>query len=70
MSGSAPGTIPPGTSPVPGASGSTPSTGHPAVDAVLHGLENAVDLPLREQIVQYEAAYRMLQDVLAGIDQV
>ncbi|PZM97453.1 MAG: hypothetical protein DIU79_02560 [Actinobacteria bacterium] len=53
-----------------GSSGAAPTTGHPAVDAVIQGLDNAVDLPLRDQIAQYEAAYRMLQDVLATIDRV
>ncbi|MEV1290557.1 hypothetical protein [Micromonospora sp. NPDC049679] len=44
-------------------------TGHPAVDAVIQAMENAVDLPPRDQIAQYEAAHRTLQETLATIDQ-
>jgi hypothetical protein len=44
-------------------------TGHPAVDAVIQSMENAADLPPRDQIAQYEAAHRTLQETLATIDQ-
>ncbi|MCA2217756.1 hypothetical protein [Jidongwangia harbinensis] len=43
-------------------------TGHPAVDAVLQSLANAAQLPPAEQIAEYEAAHRVLQETLAGID--
>lgn len=46
-----------------------PRTGHPAVDAVLQAMVNAADLPLADQIAQYEAAHRTLQQTLATIDQ-
>jgi NADPH-dependent curcumin reductase CurA len=44
------------------------STGHPAVDAVLRSLANAASLAPAEQIAEYEAAYRVLQETLASID--
>lgn len=44
-------------------------TGHPAVDAVLQAMANAADLPPADQIAQYEAAHRTLQETLATIDQ-
>ena len=43
-------------------------TGHPAVDAVLQALANAVRLPPAEQIAEYEAAHQTLQETLASID--
>lgn len=43
-------------------------TGHPAVDAVLRALANAVALPPADQIAEYEAAHRVLQETLASID--
>ncbi|MEV0899651.1 hypothetical protein [Actinoplanes sp. NPDC049802] len=51
----------------PGA-GSGEDTGHPAVDAVLRSLANAARLAPGEQIAEYEAAYQVLQETLAGID--
>jgi hypothetical protein len=45
------------------------STGHPAVDAALHAIANAADLPPEDQIAQYEAAHRTLQETLATIDE-
>ncbi|SDZ43957.1 hypothetical protein SAMN05444365_11655 [Micromonospora pattaloongensis] len=45
------------------------STGHPAVDAAIQAMDNAVDLPPRDQIAQYEAAHQTLQETLATIDQ-
>lgn len=42
---------------------------HPAVDAALHGIANAADLSPADQIAQYEAAHRVLQETLASIDQ-
>lgn len=43
-------------------------TGHPAVDAVLRSLANAVPLAPADQIAEYEAAHRVLQETLASID--
>ena len=43
-------------------------TGHPAVDAVLRSLANAVPLSPADQIAEYEAAHRVLQETLASID--
>jgi hypothetical protein len=43
-------------------------TGHPAVDAVLQSLANAAPLAPAEQIAEYEAAHRVLQETLASID--
>ncbi len=43
-------------------------TGHPAVDAVLRSLANAATLAPGDQIAEYEAAYQVLQETLAGID--
>jgi len=45
------------------------STGHPAVDAALHAIANAENLPPEDQIAQYEAAHRTLQETLATIDE-
>ncbi|GAA4719468.1 hypothetical protein [Phytohabitans rumicis] len=45
------------------------SSGHPAVDAAIQALSNAADLPLRDQIAEYEAAHQTLQETLATIDQ-
>lgn len=44
------------------------STGHPAVDEVLRSLANAASLAPAEQLAEYEAAHRVLQETLAGID--
>jgi NADPH-dependent curcumin reductase CurA len=44
------------------------STGHPAVDAVLRSLANAARLAPAEQIAEYEAAHRVLQETLSSID--
>lgn len=44
------------------------STGHPAVDAVLRSLANAAQLAPAEQIAEYEAAHRVLQETLSSID--
>jgi hypothetical protein len=44
------------------------STGHPAVDAVLRSLANAAQIAPAEQIAEYEAAHRVLQETLASID--
>jgi len=45
-----------------------PSTGHPAVDAVLRSLANAARLAPTDQIAEYEAAHQVLQETLSGID--
>ncbi|HEX6969956.1 MAG TPA: hypothetical protein VF174_14265 [Micromonosporaceae bacterium] len=45
------------------------TTGHPAVDAVLDMIANAANLPVVDQIMQYEAAHQALQEILATIDQ-
>lgn len=42
---------------------------HPAVDAALQAIVNAAELSPADQIAQYEAAYRTLQETLATIDQ-
>jgi len=47
----------------------TAHTGHPAVDAALDAVANAADLPPADQIAQYEAAHRTLQETLATIDE-
>lgn len=44
-------------------------TGHPAVDAALSAMANAVDLPPDDQIAQYEATHRILSETLATIDE-
>ena len=44
-------------------------SGHPAVDAALRSMANAADLSPADQIAEYEAAYRTLQETLATIDQ-
>jgi hypothetical protein len=44
------------------------STGHPAVDAVLGALANAAKLAPADQIAEYEAAHRVLQETLTSID--
>ena len=46
----------------------TGGTGHPAVDAVLGSLANAATLAPGDQIAEYEAAFQVLQETLAGID--
>jgi hypothetical protein len=57
-----------GEQPRYGVSGGGESTGHPAVDAVLRSLANAAQLPPAEQIAEYEAAHRVLQETLSSID--
>ncbi|MEV0330522.1 hypothetical protein AB0H63_29310 [Micromonospora echinospora] len=42
---------------------------HPAVDAALRALANAVALAPADQIAHYEAAYQTLRETLATIDQ-
>ena len=44
------------------------TTGHPAVDEVLRSLANSASLAPAEQIAEYEAAHRVLQETLANID--
>ncbi|GGL20309.1 hypothetical protein [Mangrovihabitans endophyticus] len=44
------------------------SMGHPAVDAVMQSLANAARLAPADQIAEYEAAHRVLQETLASID--
>ena len=44
------------------------TTGHPAVDEVLRSLANAASLAPAEQIAEFEAAHRVLQETLANID--
>lgn len=48
--------------------GGPPGTGHPAVDGVLLALANAAPLSPADQIAEYEAAHRVLQETLASID--
>ena len=43
-------------------------TGHPAVDAVLRSLANAARLAPAEQIAEYEAVHRVLEETLSSID--
>ena len=57
------------TSPYEGEGEAVVDTGHPAVDAALRGMANAAELPPAEQIVEYEAAHRTLQETLATIDE-
>ena len=45
-------------------------SGHAGVDAVIRSMANAVDLSPADQIAEYEAAHRTLQETLATIDQV
>ncbi|HEY0698667.1 MAG TPA: hypothetical protein VGD43_12760 [Micromonospora sp.] len=49
--------------------GSDGDSGHPAVDAAIQSIANAANLSPADQIAQYEAAYRTLQETLATIDQ-
>jgi hypothetical protein len=60
---------PAGTTPVDGAAGEVVETGHPAVDGALRAMVNAADLPPGDQIAEYEAAHRTLQETLATIDE-
>jgi hypothetical protein len=67
---------PGGPVPVPGswdrpadAAADDGGSGHAAVDAALQAIANAADLPPADQIAQYEAALRTLQETLATIDQ-
>ncbi len=53
----------------PGATGAAGVTGHPAVDAALDELAQAVELPPGEQVLAYEATHRTLSQTLATIDQ-
>ncbi|GAA2531235.1 hypothetical protein [Pilimelia columellifera] len=48
--------------------GPAETAGHPAVDAAVRAMANAADLPLPDQIAQYEAAHGTLRDTLATID--
>ncbi|MEE6306399.1 hypothetical protein V1634_06095 [Plantactinospora veratri] len=62
----------PGPAPTGGSSdpaGPDSGSGHPAVDAVLQAMANAVNLPPADQIAQYEAAHQTLRETLATIDQ-
>ena len=54
--------------PEPDDSAAAEATGHPAVDEVLRSLGNAASLAPADQIGAYEAAHRVLQETLAGID--
>ena len=71
--GPANGPIRPTPAPPPVARSAAPTpasgSGHPAVDAVIQAIANAGDLPPADQIAQYEAAHRTLQETLATIDQ-
>ncbi|RKR91748.1 hypothetical protein BDK92_6154 [Micromonospora pisi] len=64
---------PPAARPVdlagPTGSEGSDGSGHPAVDAALHAIANAANLPPADQIAQYEAAHHTLQETLATIDQ-
>jgi predicted component of type VI protein secretion system len=53
---------------VPAVAAAVPSTGHPAVDAVLRSLANAAQLAPADQIAEYEAVHRVLQETLTSID--
>jgi hypothetical protein len=53
----------------PRGAGAGPGSGHPAVDAALRSIVNAAGLSPADQIAQYEAAHRTLQETLATIDQ-
>lgn len=54
--------------PGPASEAAAGGTGHPAVDAVLQSLANAARLAPEDQIAEYEAAHRVLQETLATID--
>jgi hypothetical protein len=43
--------------------------GHPAVDAAIEAMANVADLRPADQIAEYEAAHRTLQETLATIDE-
>jgi len=45
------------------------TAGHPAVDAAMQAMANAQQLPLVDQIAQYEATHQILRDTLATIDE-
>ena len=45
-------------------------SGHAGVDAVIRSMANAAGLSPADQIAEYEAAHRTLQETLATIDQV
>lgn len=62
------GPLPP-IGPVDGREAPTDPAGHPAVDAAIQAIVNAADLSPADQIAQYEAAHRTLQETLATIDQ-
>jgi hypothetical protein len=53
----------------PRGAGAGSGSGHPAVDAALQSIVNAAGLSPADQIAQYEAAHRTLQETLATIDQ-
>lgn len=44
-------------------------TGHPAVDVALRAMANAAGLPPADQIAQFEATHRILNETLATIDE-
>lgn len=43
-------------------------SGHPAVDNMVRALGNAAQLGPGDQVAEYEAAHRVLQETLASID--
>ena len=67
-----PNTVEPGATGVEagatGAEAPPETTGHPAVDAVLRTLANTARLAPAEQIAEYEAVHRVLQETLSSID--
>jgi hypothetical protein len=52
-----------------GATSDVVRTGHPTADAAVEALASAADLPLTDQIAEYEAAHRTLQETLQSIDE-
>jgi len=44
-------------------------TGHDRVNEAVAALDRAAGLPVEEQIEEYEAAHRTLQETLATIDE-
>lgn len=46
-----------------------PGSGDPRVDAVMARLEAVNELPGTEQVAEYEAVHRVLQDTLATIEE-
>jgi hypothetical protein len=45
------------------------ATGSERVDEAIAALDRAAGLPVEEQIEEYEAAHRTLQETLASIDE-